>query len=409
MRTINRLLNRTHVENAFLLKVLANFLFDSLSLRNSKGASDNEQKVVNDVISEVFPKLSRGLDVNVKFCDGISGFEYTSEMDVFDLLRVRLVHGWCVDPENKECFECLKSISYNQLIEKVIMHKCNEDKQSSLPEEKSSKQSSSSHSSSTNSSQSSNIVLSNFYDRTPSQLTYYGLSELHNQLKKRELAVLFRNNHFSTIFCGVDNQLYTLMTDLGYHNSRQVVWSRLQTVDGDALFFNSRFERSVITTDALRFHSPRNNMMSTNGHNFQVPVQHNVQTQHHDPQVQRDHLIALSLQLEGQQINRRQQQQQPIDRRQQQPFSQGTIAVKRGTTTVPAPQGTIATKETQSTGTIATKETQSTPDDADWVRLQNDADMALALSLQQKENQQRIAQPKPPVSTKTRGKNCVLQ
>ena len=38
-----------------------------------------------------------------------------------------------------------------------------------------------------------------FLERTASQLTYHGLHELVTTLKEDELAVFFRNNHFSTL------------------------------------------------------------------------------------------------------------------------------------------------------------------------------------------------------------------
>lgn len=46
----------------------------------------------------VLPKLSTGLDVNVRFT-GVSDFEYTPECIVFDLLNIPLYHGWLVDPQ----------------------------------------------------------------------------------------------------------------------------------------------------------------------------------------------------------------------------------------------------------------------------------------------------------------------
>lgn len=52
---------------------------------------------VNDTMM-VLPKLSTGLDVNVRFT-GVSDFEYTPECIVFDLLNVPLYHGWLVDPQ----------------------------------------------------------------------------------------------------------------------------------------------------------------------------------------------------------------------------------------------------------------------------------------------------------------------
>jgi hypothetical protein len=44
------------------------------------------------------------------------------------------------------------------------------------------------------------LVAEEFLERTASQLTYHGLCELNAAMGHDELAVLFRNNHFSTIF-----------------------------------------------------------------------------------------------------------------------------------------------------------------------------------------------------------------
>lgn len=43
-------------------------------------------------------------------------------------------------------------------------------------------------------------IIRDFLDASASQLTYHGLLELHAQIKERELAVFFRNNHFCTLF-----------------------------------------------------------------------------------------------------------------------------------------------------------------------------------------------------------------
>lgn len=44
------------------------------------------------------------------------------------------------------------------------------------------------------------LVIENFLERSASQLTYHGLSELTTSMEDDEIGVLFRNNHFSTIY-----------------------------------------------------------------------------------------------------------------------------------------------------------------------------------------------------------------
>ena len=57
------------------------------------------------------------------FYFSVSDFEYTPECIVFDLLGIRLYHGWLVDPESAEEVSAIGQCSYNQLVEKIIMNK----------------------------------------------------------------------------------------------------------------------------------------------------------------------------------------------------------------------------------------------------------------------------------------------
>jgi hypothetical protein len=57
----------------------------------------NLQQNIADAIGQL-PKLATGVDVNVRFHD-IRGFEFTQDSAIFDLLDVRLLHGWLVDPQ----------------------------------------------------------------------------------------------------------------------------------------------------------------------------------------------------------------------------------------------------------------------------------------------------------------------
>ncbi|MPC89804.1 Protein FAM63B [Portunus trituberculatus] len=74
-----------------------------------------------------------------------------------------------------------------------------------------------------------------------SQLTIHGLFELGSALRREEIAVLFRNNHFSTIYKRED-QLYQLLTDQGFLHEN-MVWETLNDVDATfSEFVNGNFE-----------------------------------------------------------------------------------------------------------------------------------------------------------------------
>lgn len=54
-------------------------------------------------------------------------FEYTSECCIFDLLHVRLYHGWLVDPADAALHRAVGQCGYNQLVDKVITNKSSDD------------------------------------------------------------------------------------------------------------------------------------------------------------------------------------------------------------------------------------------------------------------------------------------
>ena len=61
--------------------------------------------------------------------DSVSGFEFTREIGVFDLVGVPLFHGWLVDPQDT-CYESVKDFSYNQLVEMIINNSSAQDTES---------------------------------------------------------------------------------------------------------------------------------------------------------------------------------------------------------------------------------------------------------------------------------------
>ena len=63
----------------------------------------NVERNLNDSIA-VLPRLATGLDVNVRFT-GISDFEFTPELLIFDVLNINLYHGWLVDPQESSFTE----------------------------------------------------------------------------------------------------------------------------------------------------------------------------------------------------------------------------------------------------------------------------------------------------------------
>ncbi|XP_062865331.1 ubiquitin carboxyl-terminal hydrolase MINDY-1 isoform X2 [Trichomycterus rosablanca] len=182
----------------------------------AEGMELNFQQNVSDAMA-VLPKLSTGLDVNVRFT-GVTDFEYTPECIVFDLLDVALYHGWLVDPQSPEMASAVGKLSYNQLVEKIIDYKLSSD----------------------SARVSEGLIAEQFLESTATQLSYHGLCELNSSAKEGELCVFFRNNHFSTMIKH-KGHLYLLVTDQGFLQEDTLVWESLHNVEGDGNFCDSDF------------------------------------------------------------------------------------------------------------------------------------------------------------------------
>ncbi|CAN6485161.1 unnamed protein product [Victoria cruziana] len=105
-------------------------------------------------------------------------------------------------------------------------------------------------------------LIRNYLTNNASQLTIYGLFCLQEHLKEHSLCVFFRNNHFSTMFKH-EGQLYLLATDQGYINQPDLVWEKLNEVNGDTVFMTGNFEEFRMGNDNGGSWDQQNAMNST--------------------------------------------------------------------------------------------------------------------------------------------------
>jgi hypothetical protein len=304
---------------------LAELLTDYLFQTQSSAAQDpNLEQIVLDVVG-VIPRLRTGIDVNIRFrsCDS---FEYTVELAAFDAFRVRLLHGWIIDPNDDSLVSTIDNLSYNQLVDFLVTsddegkpqqestpttsqctreeekEKRDEEKtdctptsdmaaeQSPAPSTEENIRLSDTNTEATQETEepktetsmtidpgdaghSSDQVQSNtsaqqeeeqaaaaatapsqvpspktkaaiirqFLAETSSQLTIWGLEELHKLVQEDELCVFFRNSHFSTMTKHLGN-LYLLISDIGFAEEKDVIWEKIVSIDGDSEFVNADFE-----------------------------------------------------------------------------------------------------------------------------------------------------------------------
>ena len=78
-------------------------------------------------------------------------------------------------------------------------------------------------------------TINHFLTTWPTQLTDHGLKTVVSSLRPGQFAILFRNDHFSTVYKDPRNgALMTLVTDAGYSSHDEIVWESLVDVNGAA-------------------------------------------------------------------------------------------------------------------------------------------------------------------------------
>ena len=163
-------------------------------------------------------------------------FEDTKEMALYSTFSIPLIHGWLPAPEDAvtEAF-ARQAASY-------------EDTQNLLfrEEELEEKLSSSSRQGLTEEEQQiyqDILTIKSFLSISATQLTPWGLNVIKKSMKPGSVAILFRNDHFSTLYRHPQTlELLTLVTDAGYAGHDEVVWESLVDVNGErAEFFSGDF------------------------------------------------------------------------------------------------------------------------------------------------------------------------
>ncbi|XP_061675416.1 ubiquitin carboxyl-terminal hydrolase MINDY-1 isoform X2 [Syngnathoides biaculeatus] len=236
------------VTTEVLMAHLGECVLSAAPREKTNGMELNFQQNMSDAMA-VLPKLSTGLDVNVRFT-GVTDFEYTPECIVFDLLDIPLYHGWLVDPQSPEMAAAVGKLSYNQLVEKIIDCKHSADSQQV----------------------SEGLAAEHFLETTATQLSYHGLCELNAAAKEGEMCVFFRNNHFST-----------MIKHKGFLREEGLVWESLHNVEGDGNFCDSDFRLC---------HAPQRDAAAPGA----APPPGDQQQQR---QIDQDYLVAVSLQQES--------------------------------------------------------------------------------------------------------------
>ena len=169
----------------------------------------------------LLPHLDEGMHVNPFFGDA-GRFEVSSELSIFSLFEIPVYHTWVVSEEDDSVFPYLGGISYDQASLLLASAPSSPSAAPSLQPE-------------------GLQEISKWLRTNASQTTVDGVAQVAGRVQQGTTAVLFRNNHFSTV-TSKDGTLYALATDESLADEDGAVWERIDQVDGNTVFVDMTFQ-----------------------------------------------------------------------------------------------------------------------------------------------------------------------
>ncbi|KAK5111210.1 hypothetical protein LTR62_005238 [Meristemomyces frigidus] len=292
-------------------------------------------------------------------------FEQTKEMRLYSTFNIPLIHGWIAPKDTpaymafERCAPTFEEAQNVQFLEAELEDKSRTEglpshEQQMLDDIK---------------------TIKAFLNTWPTQLTDYGLESVSASLQPGQIAILFRNDHFSTLYKEPRHgALMTLVTDAGYGGHDEIVWESLVDVHGAAseLFSGDfRIVGDAAQTQDLGARTPQNGAASPVAPPLPGPRPSQAHTDdgttadglavppnepHRKTSEQEDHDLALALQLQEEeedqerQASRRRQREQELSEHflsiestegPRPPIPPRRSANPTGRTTAPPPNGRL--------------------------------------------------------------------
>ncbi|KAH8733181.1 hypothetical protein GQ44DRAFT_601486 [Phaeosphaeriaceae sp. PMI808] len=221
------------------LGLLLDAVFDEL-MSGRRGTAAQELPDVSDLYKFLLA-LHTGLNVNPMFVPDTDttngntaltnrpvgragGFENTKDMKLYRTFNIPLLHGWLPEASS-EAYAAFNRVAKSYETSQYVQ----------FQEEELDAKLQSSEALTTDEQQMFTDIhaIKEFLSTWPTQLTGHGLKVMRDSIEPGQVAILFRNDHFSTLFKDPrTNKLLTLVTDQGYSGHDEIVWESLVDVNG---------------------------------------------------------------------------------------------------------------------------------------------------------------------------------
>ncbi|OAP59535.1 hypothetical protein AYL99_06833 [Fonsecaea erecta] len=224
-------------------------------------------------------------------------FEATPDMKLYGAFQVPLVHGWLPEPGSEaarafarsaQTYEDAQALQFG---EEELEYKLTT--QGLTPAEQNMWE--------------DIIAIKNFLKTYPTQLTPFGLEAVQGSIPSGSFAIMFRNDHFSTIYKHPESgQIFTLITDAGYADRDEIIWESLVDISGKRNeFFSGDFmpvSHDNVGDEASTHPAARRSsqLLTVNNAPPATPLSPQEQQEQHDA----DFAMALQLQEEEEQRQR---------------------------------------------------------------------------------------------------------
>ncbi|KAG6009456.1 hypothetical protein E4U21_002371 [Claviceps maximensis] len=158
-------------------------------------------------------------------------FENTMEMSLYATFSIPLIHGWLPAQSDPVYTVMERQAASYEDVQNLLF--CEEDLTNKLSGDEGL----------TEDEQQlyqDIMTIKMFLESSATQLTAWGIEVIGKAMRPGTFAILFRNDHFSTLYCHPQTlQLLSLVTDAGYHKHKEVVWETLVDVNGEHTEFLS--------------------------------------------------------------------------------------------------------------------------------------------------------------------------